>query len=685
MRTPSFVVLLVWLFAAPSLLAQVPAPNSASVFPVDVNGQPNVALTAPANGAVVQAGQSVTITATASDPDGDAIARVEYDANGGFIGQATAPPYALTAGGIAGTYSLVARAVDVRGGGRDSAASMLYVNAPPSVAITTPPSGTTVLLGQTLTFGASVSDPEGNPVTVVYEANGGAISSAIGAPYTFSAPASAPGSFSVTARATDSRGGVTVSAPIVVNIQVPTSIAITSPPNGTTYAVGQAITIVAAASDPDGVNRVEFSYNGGVPAGTVTVPPYQLGLPGGAPAGTYTIVARMVDNLGNAVTSAPVTIYVTGSFVRHETPTGDEPPPASPGDDGPGSGSATAESQGAWRLAVQRARADGLRASRRARARVRRLALQLRGAHRRATPLLAACLVLLGLATPAQAQVKIEYYHLDPIGSVRMVTDSAGAEVARYDYHPFGEEVPPVTSGQTRRYAGKERDAETSYDYFGGRYHAGRVGRFTTVDPAYELEDNLLDPQRWNRYAYVRNNPLRYSDPDGRIIETLWDAANVIMGARSLVANVATGNWAGAAVDTVGIIADAAATLAPGAPGGAGTAIRAARGAENALTVARAPQAAGRAGRQARLRELADDTSLGAADRGWLRQEINSIERGNQRSIRNPPGKDLAHERGREAAKGYSYKYSHLQDRSNHRTQHKYDNYGPANAERPPK
>ncbi|WP_367079299.1 polymorphic toxin type 8 domain-containing protein [Luteitalea sp.] len=64
---------------------------------------------------------------------------------------------------------------------------------------------------------------------------------------------------------------------------------------------------------------------------------------------------------------------------------------------------------------------------------------------------------------------------------------------------------------------------------------------------------------------------------------------------------------------------------------------------------------------------------------------MNSIERGSQRSIRNPPGKDLAHERGREAAKGYSYEYSHLQDRMNHRTQHKYDNYGRANAERPPK
>jgi hypothetical protein len=47
------------------------------------------------------------------------------------------------------------------------------------------------------------------------------------------------------------------------------------------------------------------------------------------------------------------------------------------------------------------------------------------------------------------------------------------------------------------------------------------VGRFTTVDPVVTLAENLADPQRWNRYAYVRNNPLRYTDPDGREIQTL--------------------------------------------------------------------------------------------------------------------------------------------------------------------
>lgn len=91
----------------------------------------------------------------------------------------------------------------------------------------------------------------------------------------------------------------------------------------------------------------------------------------------------------------------------------------------------------------------------------------------------------------------------------------------------------------------------------------------------------------------------------------------------------------------------------------------------------------GRAGKQGRLRELANEPKLGSSDKGWIKQETNQIDRGKRRSIRNPPGKDLAHERGREAAKGYSYKYSNLQDRDLHRRQHKYDKGGRKNKERP--
>jgi RHS repeat-associated protein len=116
----------------------------------------------------------------------------------------------------------------------------------------------------------------------------------------------------------------------------------------------------------------------------------------------------------------------------------------------------------------------------------------------------------------------VEYYHLDALGTVRAMTNQAGAVVERHDYLPYGEEwcgtavCSSPTQRQPLRFTGKERDAETGLDYFGARYYGSKAGRFTTTDPVYTWEENLVDPQRWNRYAYARNNPLKFVDPDGR-------------------------------------------------------------------------------------------------------------------------------------------------------------------------
>jgi RHS repeat-associated protein len=154
--------------------------------------------------------------------------------------------------------------------------------------------------------------------------------------------------------------------------------------------------------------------------------------------------------------------------------------------------------------------------------------------------------VLLLLAgSPSRGAEVIEYYHLDAIGSVRAVTNGAGQVVERHDYLPFGEECTTgpcaanlaLGGGQPRKFTGKERDAETGLDYFGARYYGSRIGRFTTVDPVYTWQENLLDPQRWNRYAYARNNPLRYVDPDGRTIRVA-DAGALALIQSTLPANL---------------------------------------------------------------------------------------------------------------------------------------------------
>lgn len=60
----------------------------------------------------------------------------------------------------------------------------------------------------------------------------------------------------------------------------------------------------------------------------------------------------------------------------------------------------------------------------------------------------------------------------------------------------------------------KERDIETGLDYFLARYYANTQGRFTSPDPLLS-SGTVEDPQSWNRYAYVLNNPLKLIDPDG--------------------------------------------------------------------------------------------------------------------------------------------------------------------------
>lgn len=65
-------------------------------------------------------------------------------------------------------------------------------------------------------------------------------------------------------------------------------------------------------------------------------------------------------------------------------------------------------------------------------------------------------------------------------------------------------------------FAHPSADPHLAGPYFGARYYGSKIGRFTTVDPYLNVQAALVEPQRWNRYAYVTNNPLRFTDPDGR-------------------------------------------------------------------------------------------------------------------------------------------------------------------------
>lgn len=57
---------------------------------------------------------------------------------------------------------------------------------------------------------------------------------------------------------------------------------------------------------------------------------------------------------------------------------------------------------------------------------------------------------------------------------------------------------------------------EPLYQIMVARYYSSSLGRFMAVDPGDDTA--LEDPQSWNKYAYVRGNPVRFRDPDGRIV-----------------------------------------------------------------------------------------------------------------------------------------------------------------------
>ena len=74
--------------------------------------------------------------------------------------------------------------------------------------------------------------------------------------------------------------------------------------------------------------------------------------------------------------------------------------------------------------------------------------------------------------------------------------------------------APPCVLTSSR-HTGKERDAESGNDYFGARYYSSSMGRMMSPDPAGVRAVKLANPQTWNWYAYVQNNPLRFTDPTG--------------------------------------------------------------------------------------------------------------------------------------------------------------------------
>ena len=129
------------------------------------------------------------------------------------------------------------------------------------------------------------------------------------------------------------------------------------------------------------------------------------------------------------------------------------------------------------------------------------------------------------------------FYHSDHLGSASLISDYNGDEYQRIEYTPYGETWVEKTSNTGMEYlpykfTAKELDEETGLYYYGARYLDPKYSRWISTDPALgeyipaagkgtagKLPGmgGVFNAVNLNLYHYAANNPVKYTDPDGRV------------------------------------------------------------------------------------------------------------------------------------------------------------------------
>lgn len=130
---------------------------------------------------------------------------------------------------------------------------------------------------------------------------------------------------------------------------------------------------------------------------------------------------------------------------------------------------------------------------------------------------------------------QISYVHSDHIGSTDVITNKQGSALQRFSFNAFGEQrshknwksftsgpsisLSPHSSAITSRgFTGHEQMDEVGLIHMNGRVYDAKLGRFIQADPHIQAPSNS---QSLNRYSYVMNNPLSYTDPTGYFAKKL--------------------------------------------------------------------------------------------------------------------------------------------------------------------
>ena len=181
-------------------------------------------------------------------------------------------------------------------------------NMPPTVTITNPVSGQDFPTGANVLVEATASDSDGRVVQVEFFQNGVSAGVVTNPPFSIVLSNVSPGSYTLTATATDDAGATGTSPPVNFSVAGVPSIVLTSPPNGARFPLGTNIQLVAEAMAPGGLAKVEFFANGNSIA-QFSAAPFEFVFTPGA-AGDYTLAALVTDVLGQTNISPEVKIRV---------------------------------------------------------------------------------------------------------------------------------------------------------------------------------------------------------------------------------------------------------------------------------------------------------------------------------------------------------------------------------------
>jgi RHS repeat-associated protein len=123
------------------------------------------------------------------------------------------------------------------------------------------------------------------------------------------------------------------------------------------------------------------------------------------------------------------------------------------------------------------------------------------------------------------------YYHEDNLNSSCVLSSPGGSLQETNVYYPFGRvqttASQPGTFQVSRQFTGQIKDDETGLYYYNFRYYDPELGRFTQPDT---IIPDFSNPQSYNRYSYVVNNPLKYTDPSGHEAGYTYDATGMHSG-----------------------------------------------------------------------------------------------------------------------------------------------------------